>query len=167
MDLAKEVSCRQTYPAGRRPAGPGRGLRPLAPKPRHHVVAVDFGAKRNILRCLAAARLPTSPWCRPTCDGGGRSWPSGPTASSCPTARAIRRRPATTPCRAGLLEKGAHGMPESRTLAAGRKMLRHLPGPPDHQPEPRPWRWGRRRPRRCSGSSDKEWPSAAGESTTR
>ena len=43
-------------------------------------------------------RLPTSPWCRrrppPT-----TSCATSPTASSCRTARAIRRRPATTPCR--------------------------------------------------------------------
>ena len=54
MDLAKSVSCTQTYewdetvwrwgePAGR------------ADAPRHHVVAVDYGAKRNILRSLASA----------------------------------------------------------------------------------------------------------------
>ena len=36
MDLALDVSCRQE-------------------NPRVHVVAVDYGAKRNILRCLAAA----------------------------------------------------------------------------------------------------------------
>jgi carbamoyl-phosphate synthase small subunit len=55
MDLAKDVTCRQTYrwsdstwafaPDGYRPA----------PAPRFHVVAVDYGAKRNILRCLSAA----------------------------------------------------------------------------------------------------------------
>jgi carbamoyl-phosphate synthase small subunit len=54
MDLARAVSCTQTYewdetvwqwgePAGRQSA------------PRHHVVAVDYGAKRNILRSLASA----------------------------------------------------------------------------------------------------------------
>ena len=54
MDLAREVSCTQTYewdetvwrwgePTGRQTAA------------RHHVVAVDYGAKRNILRSLAAA----------------------------------------------------------------------------------------------------------------
>ena len=53
MDLAREVSCTQGYtwtegiwawPGTYRPA-----------PPRHHVVAVDYGAKRNILRCLVAA----------------------------------------------------------------------------------------------------------------
>jgi carbamoyl-phosphate synthase small subunit len=54
MDLAKEVTCRQSYTwdetAWSWPAGYGRQL-----EPRHHVVAVDYGAKRNILRCLASA----------------------------------------------------------------------------------------------------------------
>ncbi len=54
MDLAREVSCTQTYaweqgvwawPDGFGAPGPGR----------HHVVAVDYGAKRNIFRALAAS----------------------------------------------------------------------------------------------------------------
>ena len=54
MDLAKEVTCRQSYEWDEtRWAWPGRAERQSAPK--HHVVAVDYGAKRNILRCLAAA----------------------------------------------------------------------------------------------------------------
>ena len=54
MDLAKDVTCAQSYrwdemrwawPAGyARRDGPGR-----------RVVAIDYGAKRNILRCLASA----------------------------------------------------------------------------------------------------------------
>jgi len=54
MDLAKEVTCRQTYSwdetAWVWPTGSGRQTAPT-----HHVVAVDYGAKRNILRCLASA----------------------------------------------------------------------------------------------------------------
>ena len=53
MDLAREVTCRQSYEwtetAWRREGGYGR-----LERPRHHVVAVDYGAKRNILRMLAA-----------------------------------------------------------------------------------------------------------------
>jgi len=53
MDLAKEVSCRQTYEWDETrwawPEGTGRQT-----APRFHVVAVDYGAKRNILRCLAS-----------------------------------------------------------------------------------------------------------------
>ncbi len=53
MDLAKDVTCRQGYSWDESAWELGRGYgRQVAP--RFHVVAVDFGAKRNILRCLAA-----------------------------------------------------------------------------------------------------------------
>jgi carbamoyl-phosphate synthase small subunit len=52
MDLAKEVTCPQSYgwteTVWRRESGYGR-----QDSPRFHVVAVDYGAKRNILRMLA------------------------------------------------------------------------------------------------------------------
>ena len=53
MDLAKEVSCTQSYTwdETRWDIRDGYGRQT---KPRFHVVAVDFGIKRNILRCLAA-----------------------------------------------------------------------------------------------------------------
>ena len=54
MDLALDVTCRQTYPWDETEWALGRGFGKLK-KPRFHVVAVDFGAKRNILRCLASA----------------------------------------------------------------------------------------------------------------
>jgi carbamoyl-phosphate synthase small subunit len=54
MDLAKEVTCRQTYTWNEGPWTGGRSAARL-PAPRHHVVAVDYGAKRNILRCLVGA----------------------------------------------------------------------------------------------------------------
>ncbi len=58
MDLAKEVTCRQSYgweegtwqPG--RAAGQGYGRRPEDQGPAHRVVAIDFGIKRNILRNL-------------------------------------------------------------------------------------------------------------------
>ncbi len=55
MDLAKEVSCRQGYGWDEttwsfEANGYGR-----QDKPTYNVVAVDYGAKRNILRCLAAS----------------------------------------------------------------------------------------------------------------
>ncbi|MDM7945285.1 glutamine-hydrolyzing carbamoyl-phosphate synthase small subunit [Oceanibaculum nanhaiense] len=59
MDLAKEVSCRQTYKweetrwafaEGGRPEGYG-----ALTDAKKKVVAIDYGAKRNILRCLASA----------------------------------------------------------------------------------------------------------------
>jgi carbamoyl-phosphate synthase small subunit len=52
MDLAKEVSCRQTYSwdetRWHHPQGYGK-----LETPRFRVVAIDYGAKRNILRSLA------------------------------------------------------------------------------------------------------------------
>ncbi|GAB6052274.1 glutamine-hydrolyzing carbamoyl-phosphate synthase small subunit [Magnetospira thiophila] len=54
MDLAREVTCGQTYSWDETTwvLGEGYGLQQ---DPKYHVVAMDFGAKRNILRCLAAA----------------------------------------------------------------------------------------------------------------
>jgi carbamoyl-phosphate synthase small subunit len=51
MDLAGDVSCRQTYDWDERAWVLGSGYGKLE-NPRFHVVAVDFGIKRNILRCL-------------------------------------------------------------------------------------------------------------------
>ena len=53
MDLAKEVSCRQTYQWEETGWQLGQGYGRLT-APRFHVVAVDYGAKRNILRMLAS-----------------------------------------------------------------------------------------------------------------
>ena len=54
MDLAKEVTTRQSYNWTETTWTLGAGYGTQA-APKHKVVAVDFGAKRNILRCLAAA----------------------------------------------------------------------------------------------------------------
>ena len=53
MDLAKDVSCTQTYhwDQTRWEHGAGYGTQE---SPKRKVVAIDFGAKRNILRCLAS-----------------------------------------------------------------------------------------------------------------
>ncbi|MEE9301592.1 MAG: glutamine-hydrolyzing carbamoyl-phosphate synthase small subunit [Alphaproteobacteria bacterium] len=53
MDLAKEVTCRESYEWRETRWRLGEGYGTLE-QPRHHVVAVDYGAKRNILRCLAS-----------------------------------------------------------------------------------------------------------------
>jgi len=53
MDLAKEVSCTQTYDWHETSWAWGQGYGRLD-NPHRHVVAVDFGAKRNILRSLAS-----------------------------------------------------------------------------------------------------------------
>ncbi len=52
MDLAKEVSCQQTYTADQTHWAWPDGYGQLS-TPKYHVVAMDFGIKRNILRCLA------------------------------------------------------------------------------------------------------------------
>ena len=53
IDLAKEVTCAQSYHWDEmRWAWPEGYARQEAP--RHKVVAIDYGAKRNILRCLAS-----------------------------------------------------------------------------------------------------------------
>ena len=52
MDLAIEVTCAQRYTWDETGWVWGKGYGRLS-DPRHHVVAVDFGIKRNILRCLA------------------------------------------------------------------------------------------------------------------
>ena len=52
MDLAREVSCRQTYHWTETIWRLGTGFGHLE-DPKYRVVAVDFGAKRNILRSLA------------------------------------------------------------------------------------------------------------------
>jgi carbamoyl-phosphate synthase small subunit len=53
LDLAKEVSCTQSYQWTGGTWSWEHGF--ASPEPRFNVVAVDFGAKRNILRSLASA----------------------------------------------------------------------------------------------------------------
>jgi len=53
MDLAKEVSCTQSYTWDETEWALGQGFGQQS-EPKFHVVAVDYGAKRNILRCLAS-----------------------------------------------------------------------------------------------------------------
>ena len=54
LDLAKEVTCAQSYKWDEMRWAWPDGY-PKQTAPRHKVVALDFGAKRNILRCLASA----------------------------------------------------------------------------------------------------------------
>ena len=54
LDLAKEVTCAQSYTWNeKRWAWPDGHL--AQTEARHKVVAIDYGAKRNILRCLASS----------------------------------------------------------------------------------------------------------------
>jgi carbamoyl-phosphate synthase small subunit len=54
MDLALEVTCRQMYTWDQTRWALGKGYGKLE-NPKFKVVAVDYGAKRNILRCLSNA----------------------------------------------------------------------------------------------------------------
>ena len=54
MDLAKEVTCQQTYSWDQTEWDLENGFGQQE-APKFHVVAVDFGAKLNILRCLASS----------------------------------------------------------------------------------------------------------------
>ncbi|KAJ54232.1 carbamoyl-phosphate synthase [Actibacterium mucosum KCTC 23349] len=54
LDLAKDVSCTQSYQWDEMRWAWPDGF-PKRTTPGHKVVALDFGAKRNILRCLASA----------------------------------------------------------------------------------------------------------------
>jgi carbamoyl-phosphate synthase small subunit len=54
LDLAKDVTCAQSYQWNEMRWAWPDGYQPQT-NPKHKVVALDFGAKRNILRCLASA----------------------------------------------------------------------------------------------------------------
>ena len=54
MDLARDVTCAQSYHWNEMRWAWPDGFAPQI-DPKHKVVAVDYGAKRNILRCLASA----------------------------------------------------------------------------------------------------------------
>ena len=54
LDLAKDVSCTQTYHWDEALWELGKGYGKQE-NPQYKVVAIDYGAKRNILRCLASA----------------------------------------------------------------------------------------------------------------
>ncbi|WP_194093882.1 glutamine-hydrolyzing carbamoyl-phosphate synthase small subunit [Marivivens aquimaris] len=54
LDLAKDVTCAQSYTWNEMRWAWPEGYQPQN-APAHKVVAIDYGAKRNILRCLASA----------------------------------------------------------------------------------------------------------------
>ncbi|MEL6467264.1 MAG: glutamine-hydrolyzing carbamoyl-phosphate synthase small subunit [Pseudomonadota bacterium] len=54
MDLAKDVTCAQSYRWNEKRWAWPAGYTPQT-DPKYKVVAIDYGAKRNILRCLASA----------------------------------------------------------------------------------------------------------------
>ena len=116
MDLAKEVTCRQIYEWDEtRWAWPDGYGRQTAPK--HHVVAVDYGAKRNILRCLAAAG------CRVTVV------PATASAEDILRHAAGRRVPVERAGRSGG-DRGVRGAGHPRRAGRRGAAVRHLPGAP-------------------------------------
>ncbi len=54
LDLAKDVTCAQSYTWNEMRWAWPEGFTPQT-DPKYKVVAIDYGAKRNILRCLASA----------------------------------------------------------------------------------------------------------------
>jgi carbamoyl-phosphate synthase small subunit len=74
MDLAKVVTTGQVLPVERRHHRAGRDARvPARYGSRLHVMAYDYGVKRNILRMLAdhGCRVTVVPGAD---TGGGRAW---------------------------------------------------------------------------------------------
>ena len=55
MDLVPDVTRGQSMAVDREALGLGKGLPETLDKPEFHVVAIDYGLKSNILRCLANA----------------------------------------------------------------------------------------------------------------
>src|SRR5258708_999099 len=83
MDLAKVVTAKESYQWNGGAIVRGTDRPTIRAQQRLHVIAYDYGIKRNILRLLADQGCQPRPH-RPTC------WRSSPMASSCPMARATR-----------------------------------------------------------------------------
>jgi carbamoyl-phosphate synthase small subunit len=96
LDLVPGVTTGQSFSWDQTTWQPGGGYGTQTDAP-YHVVALDYGIKRNILRLLAdeGCRVTVLPprRVRRTC------LPTIRTACSCRTARATRRPPAPMPCR--------------------------------------------------------------------
>ena len=113
-----EVTCAQRYAWDETDVEARRRLRPAATSRSHHVVALDYGVKRNILRLLAERRLPGHR------RAGDRDRRGGPGAA------ARRRLPVQRPRRPGG-DRRIRGAGDPRADRRRRADLRHLPRPPD------------------------------------
>ena len=91
---------------------------------QHHVVAIDYGVKRNILRLLAEGRL----------QGHGRAGDGERRGGA--GARARRRLPVERPGRPGRDRRIRRAGDPAAARGAGAD-LRHLPRPPDARPRRR------------------------------
>ena len=116
MDLAKVVCTRASLRLDRRPARSRQQQVHRRPTPRFHVVAYDFGVKRNILRMLAERGCKR--------DRGAGADQRGRGAG----AEAGRRVPVQRPGRSGALRLRDRRDP--RIHRGKDSDLRHLPRPP-------------------------------------
>ena len=96
LDLAKEVSCAQSYKWDEMRWAWPDGF-PKRTTPGKKVVAIDYGAKRNILRCLASAGCDVT--VLPATSTAAEVLPTTPKACFYQTVRAILRPQANTLCR--------------------------------------------------------------------
>ncbi len=119
MDLAKDVSLTQRMQWDETTVGLEDGLYGAPKAARYKVVAVDYGLKRNILRCLTSAGCDVTVVPATTAS-----------AEDILAMQARRRVPVERPGRSGGDRRicGA-GNPEARRF--GQARLRHLPRPPD------------------------------------
>ena len=96
MDLVPQVTSGQRFTWDETPWELGKGYG-RQESPEFHVVAIDYGIKRNILRLLAGTGCKVT--VVPAKTSPRTFSRSSPTAYFSRTGRAIRRRPANTPCR--------------------------------------------------------------------
>ena len=123
MDLAKEVTTGQTYTWDQTSWQWGKGYGRLD-APHHHVVAIDYGIKRNILRLLA------DHGCRVTV------LPATATGRRYPRPQAGRRLPVQRSRRPGG-DRRIRGAGDPRRARFRHADIRHLPRPPDARPRAR------------------------------
>jgi carbamoyl-phosphate synthase small subunit len=138
MDLAKDVSCAQTYHWDESLWSLGAATASRR-DPKFKVVAIDYGAKRNILRCLAAAGCDvTVVPANATTDDVLRHQPDGVFLANGPGDPGGDRRI----CRAG--DQGSAGQATCRSSASasatrcwrlrlGRQDRKNAPRPPRRQ----------------------------------
>ena len=151
MDLAKEVSCRQMHrwAGGRWRLGEGYAERPHD-EALPHVVAIDYGSKRNIFRNLAdaGARVTVLP-ATATFDEVMAHKPDGFFLSNGPGDPAATGEYAVPVIQAAAGDRQAfvRHLPRPPAARAGRRREHDedAPGPPRRQP---PGQAPRRRPRR-------------------
>ena len=117
IDLVPMVTTGAALHLGRDPVGLGRRLRPRRRAPKFHVVAIDYGIKRNILRQLAGhgCKVTVVP-AQTSAEDILALKPDGVFLSNGPGD------PAAT---------GEYAVPVIRTLIEQGADVRHLPRPPD------------------------------------